>query len=246
MWVLIRGLARESGHWGNFPQLLGSKLGVIPLSVNLPGCGDRNAERAGGSVPELLEQMRSEIPRDEKKVLVGVSLGGMVALQWAQQYPQEVSAVVIINSSARNLNYSWERFRPEAVRTLLAAALSKPAEREQKILQLVCNSENVRRRYLPTFKALAEHRPVARRNFAKQLRAAYRFSAGKISPAVPGLVAVSDADRLASPRCSRALAAYYEWPLVAHPTGGHDLALEDPAWLADQITAHFGHLCRKR
>ncbi|MCB0406521.1 MAG: hypothetical protein KDD51_17190, partial [Bdellovibrionales bacterium] len=51
----------------------------------------------------------------------------------------------------------------------------------------------------------------------------------------PGLIVVSEKDRLASPSCSRALAAHLHWPLVAHATAGHDLALEDPAWLSDQI-----------
>ncbi|MEZ4751513.1 MAG: alpha/beta hydrolase [Bdellovibrionota bacterium] len=233
MWVLLRGLARESGHWGNFPQLLGSRIGESPVSLNLPGCGERNHERASGNLSRLLSQVHDKVSSKEKKILVGVSLGGMLAMQWAFERPEEVKGVVVINTSARNLSWPWERFSPRAIRTFLQAVTSRGEEREKAILELVCNSENVRRRYLPTFKVLAEHRPVKLSNVRRQLSAARGFRAKKLSQS--GLILVSEKDRLAAPSCSHALADFLQWPLVSHPSAGHDLALEDPAWLADEI-----------
>lgn len=233
MWLLLRGLARETGHWGNFPQLLGERIGQLPLCKDLPGCGERSTERAPASITGLLAQVRQPLDPREKKILVGVSLGGMVALQWAYEYPDEVAGVVIINSSARNLSRPFERFSPSAIRVLMQALTSNAAEREDVILRLVCNSESVWRRYLPTFQALAKHRPVTFGNAMRQLFAATQFRIQKVSP--PGLVIVSDMDKLASPACSRTIAKFQGWPVATHPTAGHDLALEDPAWLVDQL-----------
>ncbi|MCB0416560.1 MAG: alpha/beta hydrolase, partial [Bdellovibrionales bacterium] len=233
MWLLLRGLARESGHWGNFPQLLASRVGESPVSLNLPGCGERNQERASGNLSRLLSQVHEKTDPKQKKILVGVSLGGMLALQWAYEHPEEVRGVVVINSSASNLSWPWQRFSPKAIRTLFHALTSRGEEREKTILELVCNAENVRRRYLPTFKVLAEHRPVHFSNARRQLRAARHFRVKKLSQ--PGLIVVSEKDKLASPVCSQALASFLNWPIVSHPSAGHDLALEDPAWLADQI-----------
>ncbi|PMZ18082.1 alpha/beta hydrolase, partial [Pseudomonas sp. FW306-02-F08-AA] len=35
--------------------------------------------------------------------------------------------------------------------------------------------------------------------------------------------------------CSQALAAAWNLPLVMHPFAGHDLPLDDPAWVVAQV-----------
>ena len=41
-WVLLRGLTREAGHWGSFPNQLRKALGGTPvLTLDLPGAGTR-------------------------------------------------------------------------------------------------------------------------------------------------------------------------------------------------------------
>ena len=49
-WLLLRGLTREAGHWGRFPQQLQAALpGARILAIDLPG----NAVLAGGDVTVL-------------------------------------------------------------------------------------------------------------------------------------------------------------------------------------------------
>ena len=64
-WVLLRGLARESRHWGEFPRLLQQALpaGDEVLALDLPGNGSRWRERTPASVEALAEAARAELQR---------------------------------------------------------------------------------------------------------------------------------------------------------------------------------------
>jgi len=36
-------------------------------------------------------------------------------------------------------------------------------------------------------------------------------------------------------KCSRAIAQKWNVPITEHPTGGHDLSVDDPSWIAQEI-----------
>lgn len=239
-WVLLRGLARESRHWGEFPRLLQQALpaGDEVLALDLPGNGSRWRERTPPSVEGLAEAARAEWQRrgvSGPVVLVALSLGGMVALQWAMRHPAEVRGCVLVNSSLRGLAMPWQRLRPRALAELLCVALRGDAQaRERRVLRLTSN-DPVREAIAEAWTAYARSAPVSRANMLRQLLAAARFRAPRAAPPVPLLLLASTQDRLASVRCSRAMAHAWNAPLVEHPTAGHDLALDEPAWLARQI-----------
>jgi pimeloyl-ACP methyl ester carboxylesterase len=224
-WVLLRGLAREARHWGAFPGLLRQALppGDVVLAPDLPGNGSRWSERTPAGVDALAEAVRGEVRQGgvrEPVVLVALSLGGMVALQWAWRHPREISGCVLVNSSLRGLALPWERLRPRAVVELARAGLcADPEARERRVLRL----------------AYARSAPVTRANVLRQLLAAARFRAPASAPPVPLLLLASTRDRLVSVRCSRAMAGAWQVPLVEHPAAGHDLALDAPHWLARQV-----------
>ena len=44
--------------------------------------------------------------------LLAISLGGMVATSWSQNYPQEVLRMVLINTSMRPFSHLTQRLRP--------------------------------------------------------------------------------------------------------------------------------------
>jgi predicted alpha/beta hydrolase family esterase len=49
------------------------------------------------------------------------------------------------------------------------------------------------------------------------------------------LLLASAQDQLVDPRCSAALAHAWHRPLVRHTSAGHDLPLDDGAWVISQI-----------
>jgi len=50
-----------------------------------------------------------------------------------------------------------------------------------------------------------------------------------------GIVLAGAGDRLVDPRCSLAIARRWHCPLALHPEAGHDLPLDDGAWVAREV-----------
>ncbi len=237
-WLLLRGLAREHRHWGDFPALLQLRLGAAELIVpDAPGNGQRYRERSPATIADLTENLRDSLhgrsADEEALVLVGLSLGGMVALDWAEKHPNQVAGVVLINSSARPLAGMHERLRPSAWPSLLRVLLSGPVARERPILALTSASVRRQAAVLPAWQAFAADAPVSRANVLRQLLAAARFRCAL--PAVPLLVLASAKDRLVDPACSQRLALSAGASFHLHPEAGHDLPLDDPDWVAARI-----------
>jgi len=242
-WVLLRGLIRESRHWGALPGLLARALPASRvLCPDLPGNGLRNHEPSPTRIEAMVESCRAALKLGGHAPpyrLLAMSLGGMVAANWASAYPAEVEALVLINTSMRPFSPFYRRLRPASYARLLRAATASaelPA-RETLILGLVSNSAARRAVALPAWVALARQNPVTRRNALRQLLAAARFRASPAPPVAPTLVLVSQQDRLVSPACSHALARAWGTALASHPAAGHDLALDDAPWVVGEVMA---------
>lgn len=251
--VLIRGLAREAGHWGDFVRLLTEKIDQVnetsppnnplnQLQIFTPdcrGCGKYYREPAFNSISATTDHIRqqiiAEIGEPQSLILVGVSLGGMVAMDWAQRYPQELSALVTINTSNSN-HYFWRRVKPAAWLPTLLSLLAPMHWREATMLKLVSNDTERYPQNIRFWQHIQKKRPVTRSTMIKQLLAAANFSLNtNTENKLPGLILASKADRLVSIRCSQALAKQMGWPLKEHENAGHDLPLDDPEWVINQI-----------
>lgn len=237
-WLLLRGLTRAAWHWQELPASLERRLGVEVVTLDLPGVGTERTRRApwhlGRTVDDLRARWLALAPGGTWRVL-GVSMGGMAALSWCASHPADFAAAVVVNTSARDLGLPWERFAFAGLpRVASALASTDPAHRERTVLALTVNDAARREAALTSFAEHARRAPVARRTFLAQMVAAGRFRA----PArveVPVLVLASTHDRLVSVSCSRRLAARLGAPLHEHPTAGHDLAFDDPAWLVARV-----------
>lgn len=239
--ILLRGLAREAAHWLDFPAQLQQTLGDnchIHL-VDFPGCGKYFTQPALTSIAEMTDHARGEIAiaemlaRNESVYVLGISMGGMVALDWAQQFPNELRGVVLINSSAGNQPFWW-RLRPTAWATMIRALLRDSNTREAQVLKIVSNNTADYAQHLNQWLSIQQQRPVTRATIVTMLRAAAQFRP-QPSCAVNGLVLASNGDRMVSARASQAIAQQFNWPLQLHPTAGHDLPMDDPHWVAKQV-----------
>ena len=112
--ILIRGLFREKRHWGDFPDMLANQgaIGKV-LCVEIPGNGELHKLKTPASVNGMVEAIRQQLAGEQSYVVVGLSMGGMIALQWAKNHPQEVQTVICINSSNAAFSAFYERLRPE-------------------------------------------------------------------------------------------------------------------------------------
>ena len=242
-WVLLRGLAREAGHWGRFPDRLRAALGAghEVRALDLPGNGTRHAQASARTVAGLVAACREVLAAQQGQGsvrLVALSLGAMVALEWAcTAAPGELAGCALINTSLGGHSPAWRRLRP-ATALRLAWACRPGADvqqREQRVLEATSGDPARHAGLSREWAAIAAARPVRPANVLRQLLAAARYRVPARAPEVPLLVLCSQGDRLVSPQCSHVLAQSWGLPLHVHPWAGHDLTLDDPDWVARQL-----------
>ena len=236
-WLLLRGLVREQRHWGSFSGAVAERMGVRVQCLVFPGTGTEHTRESPGTIAGIVDDIRARLDRGEGTWgIFAVSLGGMVALDWADRYPDDFARVVVCNTSAGDLSPVWHRMRPQRWPRVVFSALSTDVRaRERRILEMTTNRADIDRETLSaTWAGYAADAPVARAVFARQLSAATRSKAPTaLSTSVSVLVA--DGDNLVNPACSKQIAARLGIEPQVHPWGGHDLALDDPAWVLDHL-----------
>ncbi|MBV8605112.1 MAG: alpha/beta hydrolase [Pelomonas sp.] len=244
-WVLLRGLSRESGHWGSFPRVLetvlgGAENGARLVMLDLPGNGSLYRETSPTQVPELVARCRAELARQGvvgPVHLLAMSLGAMVAADWSRRFPKEVAGAVLINTSLRPFSPFYRRLRPMNYLTLMLLSLSRlgTRQRESKVLAMTTRLLPDPDAVLDAWVALQLRHPVRVLNIVRQLLAALRYRASAARPEVPMLLLCSQADGLVDWRCSQAISRAWGAPLRLHTKAGHDLPLDDGPWVARAV-----------
>jgi pimeloyl-ACP methyl ester carboxylesterase len=169
--------------------------------------------------------------------LLAMSMGAMVAAHWAERHPGEIARCVLISTSFGGFSPLWHRLRPRAWPVLLEILLAPTAERrEGLVLEITSGRAQTQGQVVRDWTAIRRSRPVSAANGLRQLIAAARFQAPPAAPAATLLLAGAG-DRLVHPDCSRAIARRWGCPLRIHPEAGHDLPLDDGAWVAGAIRA---------
>ncbi len=241
-WVLLRGLSREQQHWGEFLNLCRHRFPDKQfITLDLPGCGIYHHQQSPLSITKIRRHLQFELQKNHHQELaqgfgiIGLSLGAMVALDWLQHDHQRVAAVVVMNTSANNFPPFW-RFKFTALGTALRTLLAKSvAQREANILQLVSQQHGVDQQVLMQWQTIQQQRPVSVVTFFRQLIAAARFSLPDFFPKTSVLVLASSNDGMVSSECSKKIAERYAWPLALNNLAGHDLTLDQPVWVVDQL-----------
>jgi pimeloyl-ACP methyl ester carboxylesterase len=240
-WVLLRGLTRESRHWGTFPQHLGEAFdGARVICLDLPGNGKLNHLASPRSVEAMADYCHAELSNrgivSPCRVLA-MSLGAMVAVAWADRYPGEVAAAVLISTSLRPFSPFYRRLRPANYPRLLRLFGPKSSDRELETAILETTT-----RLVPDPAAVIgqwlqwrRENPVSPRNALSQLLAAARYRAPRMRPIERLLLLAGARDALVDMRCSLQLAIQWEAPIAVHPTAGHDLPLDDAGWVLAQL-----------
>ena len=242
-WVLLRGLMRESRHWGEFTRQFGNAMdGQQVVALDFPGNGSLHAQASPASVAEMVQSCRAQLEqmgyRPPYRVLA-LSLGAMVAVTWSAMHPEEIERMVLINTSLAPFNPFYQRMRPRNYAALSFFLIDgSVARRERTILRITSARQRTplqRAALLEQWVIYARECPVSRANILRQLRAAITCRAAPTAPAVPVLLLAAQQDRLVNVKCSLALAQRWNCDIRLHPTAGHDIPLDDGEWVTHQV-----------
>jgi pimeloyl-ACP methyl ester carboxylesterase len=237
-WVFIRGLGRHTEHWGSFIGEFRKQFPEDQIELmNLRGNGDLAHSPSLSSIGDNVRDLRarSQFLRDEHPLhLLTISMGSMVGIEWAHQFPHEIAGLVTINTSDKGSSSFIERLRPQNYQYFLSLLLrgATPLNIETEILKITTNLLPDRKHWAEIF---AKTPATTRSNWLRQLWAAssYRFPEHK--PRTEILLLASEKDRLVNPICTQNIAEMWALKPHLHPNAGHDLPLDDGAWVCQEI-----------
>lgn len=237
-WIWIRGLGRGAPHWGEFVSEFQKHFPQDEVEmIDAAGNGSRVDEKSCWSISESVQDIRtrSQLLKKNKKVhLLTISLGGMIAAEWAKAHPDELEKVFMINTSDAGSCLPWERMQPKAALSILKIMLNKdPVHRERLIFDLTINHHLRKDFWVEQFSKIT---PTSRQNILIQLLSAGSYKFPKQKPKAQIYLLASQADRLVSPKCSEKIAKMWNAPLLRSPTEGHDLPQENPQWLCKKLS----------
>jgi pimeloyl-ACP methyl ester carboxylesterase len=206
--------------------------------LEIPGNGSRFCEISPLSPETIIEDFRSQLFRENAQFpirLVGISLGGMLALKWTELYPNEIESSFIINSSLRSISPFFLRLLPSSWKYLFKAMVTLHRQRrEQYILQMTVNKKEIILQHLQGFTNIANRQPLRFGNFVRQMILATEIRIHQ-PLSTPLIFVCAQSDRMVHHSCSQRLQEFFGGELHMHPFAGHDLPLEEPEWLAKII-----------
>lgn len=240
---LLRGLTRESGHWGSFIEMLQKDLpDAIIHTMDLPGSGKYFKEKASIKAAKMVDFMRANVLRDLKKskknIICATSLGGMLACDWTLRFKDDFQGLIIIGSSFKNICNAKERAQKSVRMDMLKILISSNLEkREGLIIKVNSNKPELFGELTKEWTLIQQKRRVTRANIFKQTIAGFLYGLKDEKPEVPLLIIGSKRDRLVCPKCIQKTHDAFGGTLVWHETSGHGIPIDEPKWLSEQIAA---------
>ena len=242
-WILLRGLARESAHWGAFVPLLQSTFPNAQITLlDLPGTGCFHRETSPNTIKAITDEVRRHALDngviEQPVTILALSLGAMVAWEWMHSYPEDICGAILMNTSFADLSPFYQRLRWQSYGKFIALTMTRDIHnREAKVLQLTSNRRNRDEQIIQAWEQIQKDRPISLKNSFRQIMAAASYRPGDIKPKQPVLLLNGQGDRLVSPACSEAI--HKKWNLELHSRigSGHDLTLDDGAWVVLQLKA---------
>ena len=192
------------------------------IALDLPGTGKFHSLSLPLKVQDIDMSARQQLLAQGIKppyALMGMSLGAMVCIDWAQRFGQKVSCLVLINTSMRPHSSKLQRLRAEQWLPLLglAANWGDGQYAERSVHGMTCNRATRQDENLAAWLEIRRSAAVSKTNAFRQLLAAALFGCAAQTPRCPALVLWSRADQLVNPVCSTQLADAWQAEHHVHP-----------------------------
>lgn len=245
-WILIRGLARGVGHWGDFSKLFEKSFSEDKIYyVDIPGNGYLNHIKTPLKISEFIPFFEKQLRQQNFNANLptygySLSLGSMAMVEWARQKPDFFSQIYISNTSAGNFSNIFKRLSYKAI--LLGMKISHLQDIRQKELAalLITTSmskeqiEQSHQQQLSSIVKYSQEYPTHPKNILRQLIAASIFYFPREAPTEVILMSGLK-DQFVSPSCTVDIEKHWKCRHHKHPTAGHDISMQDPEWVIEKI-----------
>ena len=242
--ILINGLSRSKDHWIGFDEELSPEFNVITFDPR--GIGEsRKAVDWQHGVNEISDDLHSitSMIGINKYHIMGFSLGGMVAIDYAMQNPESVKTITIVNSSIGGA-IPKPRLTYKSVATLITSGFSAGSNLHSRLSDCLLSTvmpRRIRRMAVGTWLDLENRYGRGVLVSFKQLLAANKFRDPERLTKVTSsaLVICGLADKFVPPEHSKVI--YDHLPnckYVEIQNGGHELHMDSRDQLKEALSKH--------
>ncbi len=239
--VLLRGLGRWSEHWLGFENFLAAK-GIRVVAIDNRGFGRSSGVKMNRHqrIDEFAEDVAYIISKESPSGahIIGVSLGGMIALSLAAMKPQLVSSLMLVNSSVAAAKLSRISGRALLAIGSILVGSRHGYERLAKILLGPETTSDKTAKMAGAWATIDANAKPAFGNFWAQMMAARRFFGVFEMAAItcPVTVIKSEKDLFVDPANSEFIHKHVKGSVILnHATAGHELVFDDPEWMVTAI-----------
>ena len=239
--VLLRGLGRWSEHWLGFEGLLVSR-GLRVITIDGRGFGKSEQAKISSKMRmiDLADDVAQILTKESPggAYLVGLSLGGMVAISLAAMNPQLVRSLMIVNSSVSASGL--KRLTGTALVSLIKV-ICRTKYSYQALMEAVLSVHTTaakKNEMAQAWSGIDGRHKIPLAQLWRQIIIASKFNGSMemTSLRCPVTIVRCAADRFVDPSNSDFIHRQIKGSrLISHPTAGHELAVDDPEWFANVI-----------
>lgn len=237
--VILRGLGRWSEHWCGFDALLANHCKVIAIDNRGFGMSKKTCVGLDLSIDQLADDVANVLKELSLSAVtvVGVSLGGMLAISLAARYPELVQKLVLVNSSVGGSPY--RRITNKALKALGHAFVAKDRlyDALARVLLSATSPQSTVDALRTKWSDIDTRHGLMPKRVLIQLVAAAKFHPGIRMASVKAktLIIKGVGDQFIDPRNSDWISQHIHGSKVVECDGGHELGLDKPEWLAKEI-----------
>jgi pimeloyl-ACP methyl ester carboxylesterase len=221
--LLVHGAGGSSCHWQ--PMLSQLSSNISSLALDLPGHG-----KTSGTVPDSVEDTAdfladflSALNITQPVCYVGQSLGGLIGLQFALSYPQQVERLVLMTTASKI------QLHPDFLASALSGEWDLSTLGQSFADKIPETSKNL---VLNEFK----HTRLAKNASDFMGVSSIDLTQAIANMTIPTLILTGDDDVIISPRKGKLLQKQIpNAHLVNIPGAGHYLQIEEPTRVAEEI-----------
>jgi pimeloyl-ACP methyl ester carboxylesterase len=236
--LLIMGLSYPSDMWHRSRPDLAAHYRTIALDNR--GCGRSSATPGHNSMVLMASDAAAVLAAAgvDRAHIFGVSMGGMIAQEFALQYPQRVRSLILACTHPGGLRAKLPELG--TIRALWARATMTPEAAREIFIPILYASSTPRERIDEDFNILKNWIPTPAA-FRAQLRAIFWWHSYRRLPQItaPVLVIHGESDRLVPPKNGKLIASRIPGAkLVMIPHAGHIFGTDQPE-ASRQAVAEF-------
>ncbi|MBI3501672.1 MAG: alpha/beta fold hydrolase [Bacteroidetes bacterium] len=132
---ILHGLFGLSDNWATIGKMLSDSFEVYLIDLrnhgNSPHSDEWTYSAMANDIKDVMEDVKGQMA-DGKIILIGHSLGGKVAMQFASMYPEKIEKLIVVDMAPKD--YPGNQF--DFIEKLLSINLSKMKSRKEAEVEL--------------------------------------------------------------------------------------------------------------